>query len=124
MRLFHARVSKTDGQSLDLQRDAVATAFRALLASRDPLPAPVPALLAYVDDYPRGRPPGAEDAKPSTGVAYAIAIKQLYASHRSSIRWSRRSRPAPRVNGDGARIAPGPVPGGSSTGPPAQNSLR
>ena len=85
----------------------VATAFRALLASRDPLPAPVPALLAYLDDYPRGRPPGAEDffywtvvdfglkptirvnhvtiyplaARPSTGVAYAIAIKQLYASH-------------------------------------------
>ena len=85
----------------------MATAFRALLASRDPLPAPVPALLAYLDDYPRGRPPGAEDffywtvadfglkptirvnhvtiypltARPSTGVAYAIAIKQLYASH-------------------------------------------
>ncbi len=85
----------------------VAIAFRGLLASRDPLPAPVPALLAYLDDYPRGRPPGAEDffywtvvefglkptirvnhvtiyplaARPSTGVAYAIAIKQLYASH-------------------------------------------
>ena len=85
----------------------VAIAFRGLLASRDPLPAPVPALLAYLDDYPRGRPAGAEDffywtvvafglkptirvnhvtiyplaARPSTGVAYAIAIKQLYASH-------------------------------------------
>ena len=85
----------------------VATAFRALLASRDTLPVPVPMLLAYLDDYPHGRPPGAEDffywtvvdfglkptirvnhvtiyplpARPSTGVAYAIAIKQLYASH-------------------------------------------
>ncbi len=81
--------------------------FRALIASDDPLPAPVPALLAYLDDYPRGRPPVAEDffywtvvdfglkqtirlnhvviyplaASPSSPVSYAIAIKQLYASH-------------------------------------------
>ena len=85
----------------------VAEQFRALLASGDPLPAPVPALLAYLDDYPQGRPAGAEDffywtvvdfglkptirvnhvtiyplaAGSSPGVAYAIAIKQLYASH-------------------------------------------
>lgn len=81
--------------------------FRALVASADSLPAPVPALLAYLDDYPRGRPSGAEDffywtvvdfglketirvnhvviyplaASPSSPVSYAIAIKQLYASH-------------------------------------------
>ena len=86
---------------------SVAEQFRALLASGDPLPAPVPALLAYLDDYPRGRPAGADDffywtvvdfglkptirvnhvtvypltASPPLGVAYAIAIKQLYASH-------------------------------------------
>jgi len=84
----------------------VAEQFRALLASGDPLPAPVPALIAYLDDYPRGRPAGAEDfcywavvdfglkptirvnhvtiyplASAPSGVAYAIAIKQLYASH-------------------------------------------
>ena len=89
------------------ERLLVADQFRALLANRDPLPAPVPALLAYLDDYPRGRPAGAEDffywaivdfglkptvrvnhvtiyplaASPPSGVAYAIAIKQLYASH-------------------------------------------
>ena len=85
----------------------VAERFRALLVSRDPLPVPVPALLAYLDDYPRGLPDGADEffywtvvafglkptirvnhvtiqplsARPSSGVAYAIAIKQLYASH-------------------------------------------
>ena len=85
----------------------VAEQFRALLRSGDPLPAPVPALLGYLDDYPQGRPPGAEDffywtvvdfglkltirvnhvtiyplpAIPPSGAAYAIAIKQLYASH-------------------------------------------
>ncbi|MCY4661118.1 MAG: hypothetical protein OXF93_15110 [Acidobacteria bacterium] len=88
-------------------RSPEAVAFRGLLANGDPLPAPIPALLAYLDDYPRGRPRGAEDFfywtvvefglkptirvnhvtihsladRPSTGVAYAIAIKQLYASH-------------------------------------------
>ena len=85
----------------------VAEQFRALLGSEDPLPTPVPALLAYLDDYPRGRPPGAEDffywtvvdfglkptirvnhvtiyplaSSPLAGEAYAVAIKQLYASH-------------------------------------------
>jgi hypothetical protein len=85
----------------------VADEFRALLPSRDLLPAPVPALIAYLDDYPRGRPAGAEDFfywsvvdfglkptlrlihvtiypmddRPRSDVAYAIAIKQLYASH-------------------------------------------
>ena len=39
----------------------VAEEFRALLASRDPLPAPVPALLAYLDEFPHGSPPGAEN---------------------------------------------------------------
>jgi hypothetical protein len=86
---------------------AVADQFRALLASVDQLPAPVPALFAYLDDYPQGRLPGAEDIfywtvvnfglKPTIrvnhvviypvpegapyGVSHAIAIKQLYASH-------------------------------------------
>ena len=80
--------------------------FRALLANDDQLPAPAPALMAYLDDYPRGRPPGVEDffywsvvdfglkltirvnhvmifplAAESSDFAYAIAIKQLYASH-------------------------------------------
>ena len=95
----------------------VAEEFRALLASRDPLPAPVPALLAYLDEFPHGCPPGAEnffywtvvdfglkptirvnhvtiyplengpqsverlEDGPPPGEAYAIAIKQLYASH-------------------------------------------
>ena len=85
----------------------VAEQFRALLASRDPLPAAVPELLRYLDDYPRRLPGGADEffywtvvdfglkptirvnhvvihplaERPSTGVAYAIAIKQLYASH-------------------------------------------
>lgn len=85
----------------------VADQVRALLVSDDPLPTPVPALLAYLDSYPRGRPDGAEDffywtvvefglkptvrvnhvtvypldASASGGVAYAIATKQLYASH-------------------------------------------
>ncbi len=86
----------------------VAEQFRALLASSDPLPVPVPELLAYLDDYPRGRLEGAEDffywtvvdfglketirvnhvtiyplggSPPPSGVRYAIAIKQLYASH-------------------------------------------
>ena len=85
----------------------VAEQFRALLASRDPLPAAVPELLHYLGDYPRGLPGGADEffywtvvdfgMKPtirvnhvvihplaersSTGIAYAIATKQLYASH-------------------------------------------
>ena len=85
----------------------VAEQFRALLASRDPLPAAVPELLRYLDHYPRGLPDGADEffywtvvdfgMKPtirvnhvvihplaersSTGIAYAIATKQLYASH-------------------------------------------
>ncbi|MYD69296.1 MAG: hypothetical protein F4W89_00915 [Acidobacteria bacterium] len=85
----------------------VADQFRALLARRDALPASVPILFAYLEHYPRDLPPGADDffywstvdfgLKPtirvnhvtiyplperqSTGVAYAIAIKQIYASH-------------------------------------------
>ena len=85
----------------------VAEKFHALLAAEDPLPAPVPALMAYLDTYPRGRPAGVEDffywsvvdfglkqtirvshvtiyplaADSPSGVVYAIAIKQLYASH-------------------------------------------
>jgi hypothetical protein len=86
----------------------VADQFRALLASSDTLPVPVPELLAYLDEYPQGRPEGAEDffywtvvnfglrstirvnhvtiyplsgSPPPSGVRYAIAIKQLYASH-------------------------------------------
>lgn len=85
----------------------VADEFRALLASGDPPPIPVPLLMAYLDDYPRSRPPGVDDffywslvdfgLKPTLrvnhvviypqpvgsppSVAYAIAIKQLYATH-------------------------------------------
>ena len=85
----------------------VAEQFRALLAAGDPLPAPVPELLAYLDTYPRGRPAGAEDffywtmvdfglkltvrvnhvtiypliTSPTSRVTYTISTKQLYASH-------------------------------------------
>ncbi len=81
--------------------------FRALLGSANELPAPVPALFAYLENYPRGRPAGAEDIfywtivnfglKPTIrvnhvviyplpdgapyGTSHVIAIKQLYASH-------------------------------------------
>ncbi|HVH27656.1 MAG TPA: hypothetical protein VM818_12890 [Vicinamibacterales bacterium] len=84
----------------------VAEQFRALLDSGERLPLPVPGLVAYLDEYPRSRPAGAEDffywsvvdfglkptvrvnhvivypldARPS-GVSHVIAIKQLYASH-------------------------------------------
>jgi hypothetical protein len=84
---------------------SVAGEFRALLASGNPRLVPVPELMAYLDEYPRGRPAGAEDffywslvdfgLKPTIRVnhviihslaashagAYVIAIKQLYASH-------------------------------------------
>lgn len=84
---------------------AVAEQFRALLASSAELPIPVPDLIAFLDDYPRRRPTGAEDflywtvvdfglkptirvnhvtvypLAPGSPAAYAIAIKQLYASH-------------------------------------------
>ncbi|MGH9324939.1 MAG: hypothetical protein ACRD3V_34290 [Vicinamibacteria bacterium] len=86
----------------------VAEQFRALLESSDPLPVPVPELLSYLDEYPNARLEGAEDffywtvvdfglkptirvnhvtiyplggRPPPSGVRYAIAIKQLYASH-------------------------------------------
>ena len=84
----------------------VAEEFRALLASAGHLPLPVPELLTYLAEYPRGQPSGAENffywstvdfglkptvrvnhvviyplaARPS-GVSHVIAIKQLYASH-------------------------------------------
>lgn len=84
----------------------VAEEFRALLASGARLPLPVPELLTYLEEYPRGQPSGAENvfywstvdfglkptvrvnhvviyplaARPS-GVSHVIAIKQLYASH-------------------------------------------
>ena len=84
----------------------VAKEFRALLMSGNMLPLPLPGLMAYLEEYPRGQPSGAEDffywstvdfgltptvrvnhviiyplpARPS-GVSYVIAIKQLYASH-------------------------------------------
>ena len=85
---------------------SVAEQFRALLTSSNRLPVPVPELMAYLDEYPRGRPAGAEDffywsvvdfgLKPTvrvnhviiyplaailSGVSHVIAIKQLYASH-------------------------------------------
>jgi len=85
---------------------SVAEEFRALLAGGKHRPVPVPGLMAYLDEYPHGRPAGTEDffywsvvdfglkptirvnhviihplaASPS-GVASVIAIKQLYASH-------------------------------------------
>jgi hypothetical protein len=85
----------------------VAEEFHALLTSGDPLPVPIPEFLAYLDNYPHGRPTGAEDffywtmvdfglkltiranhvtiyplpVGLSSGVAYVIATKQLYASH-------------------------------------------
>lgn len=87
---------------------SVAEQFRALLDSSDTLPVPIPELLAYLDDYPHGRLAGAEDffywtvvdfglrhtvrvnhvtiyplheSPPRSAIRYAIAIKQLYASH-------------------------------------------
>jgi hypothetical protein len=86
----------------------VAEQFRAILASSNSVPVPVPELLTYLADYPRGDLEGAEDffywtvvdfgLKPTIrvnhvtiyplggsssppGVEYVIAIKQLYASH-------------------------------------------
>jgi hypothetical protein len=84
----------------------VAEEFRALLASGNHRPVPVPALIAYLDEYPRDRPAGTEEffywsvvnfgLKPTIrvnhvviqplaanqpGVEHVIAIKQLYASH-------------------------------------------
>lgn len=84
----------------------VAEEFRALLTSGNLLPLLVPGLMAYLEEYPRSQPSGAEDffywstvnfglkptlrvnhviiyplaARPS-GVSHVIAIKQLYASH-------------------------------------------
>ena len=108
LRAYQAHGNAALGSYVDGKRPlAVAEHFRSLLASRDPLPAPVPALLAYLDEYPRGLPAGADEFfywtvvdfgmkptirvnhvticpladRPSTGVAYAIATKQLYASH-------------------------------------------
>lgn len=86
---------------------SIAEEFRALLASRDGLPIPIPGLLAYLEHYPIGRPAGAEEffywsvidfgLKPTirvnhvtilalgpdnlSRVTHVIAIKQLYASH-------------------------------------------
>jgi hypothetical protein len=85
---------------------SIAEQFRALLASGNHRPVPVPALMTYLDEYPRNRPAGAEEffywsvvdfgLKPTirvnhviiqpltanhAGVEHVIAIKQLYASH-------------------------------------------
>ena len=108
LRAYQAHGNAALGSYVDGRRPlAVADHFRSLLHSRDPLPAAVPALLAYLDGYPHGLPEGADEffywtvvdfgMKPtirvnhvticaladrsSTGVAYAIATKQLYASH-------------------------------------------
>ena len=108
LRAYRAQGNAALGSYVDGKRPlAVAEHFRSLLASRDPLPVSVPALLAYLDGYPQGLPDGADEffywtvvdfgMKPtirvnhvtilpladrsSTGVAYAIATKQLYASH-------------------------------------------
>jgi hypothetical protein len=88
------------------ERLSVAEEFRGLLASDRHRPIPVPALMAYLDTYPRDRPAGTEEffywsvvnfgLKPTIrvnhvviqplaanqpGVEHVIAIKQLYASH-------------------------------------------
>jgi hypothetical protein len=94
------------GQYDDGEPLSVAEQFGALLSNTELLPVPVPALLTYLEEYPRSRPAGAEDIfywtvvefglqptiranhtviyplpdRPS-GVAYAIATRQLYASH-------------------------------------------
>jgi hypothetical protein len=108
LRAYQSHGNAALGAYVDGRRPLpVADHFRSLLASRDPLPAAVPALLAYLDGYPHGLPDGADEffywtmvdfgMKPtirlnhvticplpdrqSTGVAYAIATKQLYASH-------------------------------------------
>lgn len=108
VRAYQAEGNAALGAYVDDDRPLlVAEQFRALLADRAALPAAVPELLAYLDTYPRGRPAGADDffywtvvdfgLKPtirvnhvtihplaeraSTGVAWAIATKQLYASH-------------------------------------------
>jgi len=86
---------------------AVAEQFHALLASRERLPVPVPALFQYLDTYPVGRPAEAVEffywamvdfglkhtvrvnhvtiySPPDPvvdGLKYVIAIKQLWASH-------------------------------------------
>jgi hypothetical protein len=94
------------GQYDDGEPLSVAEQFGALLSNTELLPVPVPALLTYLEEYPRSRPAGAEDIfywtvvefglKPTiranhtviyplpdrpSGVAYAIATRQLYASH-------------------------------------------
>jgi hypothetical protein len=90
----------------DSQPFAVADQFRAMVGNGHQLPLPVPALLTYLVEYPRGRPAGVEDffywsvvdfglkqtvrvnhvviyspAGEPSGVSHVIAIKQLYASH-------------------------------------------
>lgn len=90
----------------DRQTLEVAEQFRSMLASSGPTPLPIPELTKYLVDYPRSRPAGSEEffywsvvnfgLKPTirlnhviiypligqpSGVSYAIAIKQLYASH-------------------------------------------
>jgi hypothetical protein len=84
----------------------IADEFRALLAQPAVVPVPINQLLDYVRDFPRNRPTGAEEffywclvefgLKPTirlnhvviyplagnpSNVAYAIATKQIYASH-------------------------------------------
>jgi len=84
----------------------VAGEFRALITSDNLLSLPAPGLMAYLEEFPRGQPTGAEDffywsmvdfgLKPTvrvnhviiyplagrpSGVSYVIAIKQLWASH-------------------------------------------
>jgi hypothetical protein len=90
----------------DSEPVVVGEQFRAVLANSQQLPVPVPELIAYLDEYPRGRPAGADDffywsvvdfglkptvrinhviiyplaARPS-GISHVVAIKQLYATH-------------------------------------------
>lgn len=94
------------GHNDDGQPPEVADQFGAMLAGGRQSPVPIPGLTSYLGDYPRGRPAGTQEffywsvvsfgLKPtirvnhviiyplslqSGGASYAIAIKQLYASH-------------------------------------------
>lgn len=104
---YQARGNEALGRYDDgTQTLRVTDEFNALLAQSTVAPVPVPALLTYLRDFPSNRPKDAEEffywalaefgLKPTirlnhvviyplvgapSGVAYAIATKQIYASH-------------------------------------------
>jgi hypothetical protein len=108
LRMYQANGNKALGHYDDGDEPLRATEeFRVLLRNEHLLPAPVPALVRYLEDYPNGRPEATEEffywsivdfgLKPtvrmnhvtiqrlprqsSSNIPYAIAITQLYASH-------------------------------------------